>query len=246
MGNIRFYTSNTLDSATQVATSSRPLFGVSNIKVASPATHWRSSGLTGDNIKFTFTGNTPITYVSILGHNFHSTMVVYFESSADNFGSTAYSVQLTVQDNMFQSIAPQNQRYYRIRWATGIPANGTDTYVRIGRALGYSTYTEYTSTQASDFQTSINDAFSESVYGVSSSITRNTLRPITFQIVSTETFQDFLNTQRHTPFIIQKAAFTGGYDETSKNIMYSKIINTDKEHLVMDNWFYNVRVKDER
>lgn len=248
MANLRFFTTNSFDSAAIVATSSREFMYASKIQQTTLSAHWRSSGLTGDNVKYTFTGNTPITYVSILGHNFGPSMVVYFESSADNFATTAYSIQLTIQENIFQTITPQNVRYYRIRWATGVPivTSPVTTYIKIGRVWGSSTYTEYDSTTRSDFQTKLNHAFSESAYGVSNYLQRNNIREIPFHIYSNEAFQDFINSKMHTPFLIQKAAFTGGFDETSKNILYQKIIESKKEHITQDKWFYTVLFRDEK
>ncbi len=91
----------------------------------------RTTGVSSQWVKFSFTGTIDVTYICILGANITSGATVTIEAnSSDSWGSPAFSQALTYYDGVYiTNFTQETYQYWRLTIDDG---SNTDGYIEIG------------------------------------------------------------------------------------------------------------------
>lgn len=131
MSRVRFLHSFIFDSAT--ITSSSEVAGLPDDNVVDDfvAKKWRTTGDTGEWIKFDLGSEKDITMIALFGYNLTSGATVTLQAnSEDNWTSAPYSKAITWNERALVKFIAEKYQWWRIYFED---AANPDTYIEIGR-----------------------------------------------------------------------------------------------------------------
>lgn len=140
MGNVAYLTHDNnkgAASATAItASSADTAYPAANLKVLPVAKHWRSTGVSSENLQFDLGSALAITLMAVLNHNLTSaaTVTVNGGSTANPDGSQ-YTTTITWREfDMFKllSAAAQTYRYWKVIFVDTANADG---YIKVGKIM---------------------------------------------------------------------------------------------------------------
>ena len=247
MGNFTYlkYTDNkgSASATTITASTAATAYPSANLKLLPIAKHWRSTGITSENLQLDLGSAIAIDLMGIVNHNLTSSATITVNGgSSSNPDGSEYTTTITWREfDAFKLLsATQTWRYWKFIF---VDTTNTDGYIRIGcLLLGNSTELSFHWQYGSTFKDSfINIAkrsgggvpYYEPIYGIRSQVFQ--FGPLTVAEMATlRTLYRDLQGSANPLFIIPESQTNGGYfgrfiNDMDRKLEYQETANLEFE-----------------